>query len=168
MKRFSLFIILSVLLSFTIFAKDESNMFWEKEIDSDGQLFTYYCFKTDEQLLNNLEKLTKTITGISNPLLLPNINSMKTQMVSAEYIQNNYPKIYNLMTNQNSNSSKIEWEDYKYCFLGQALNNEEGVLFLVKKINEKVYFSVTLYSNRGLNWIYTNQFLEIYENSGIN
>ena len=141
-------------------------MYWENEIDNEGQLITYYLLKTDEQLNNNLENFIKTLTGINNPYLMPNLNTIKKQMVSEEYVKKNYPKIYESMkSDNNQNSKKIDWDDYKYCFCGQTLSNNSGFFFLLKRIEDKLYFSFTSYTYGGLNWTYTNQSLDLYEES---
>ena len=165
MKKYFLLIIFS-LFTVSVFAKDESTMYWENEIDNDGQLITYYLLKTDEQLNYNLEDFIKTISGINNSYLMPNINTIKKQMVSEEYLEKNYPKIYKSMNSDNpENSKKINWDDYKYCFYGQALSNDSGLFFLAKRIEEKIYFSLTIYTYNGLNWSYTNQSLDLLESS---
>ena len=165
MKKYVLIILLT-LFTVSLFAKDDSTMYWEKEIDNDGQLITYYLFKTDEQLNYNLENFIETLTGINNSYLMPNINTIKKQMVSEEYLEKNYPKIYKSMKSDNSeNSKKIDWDDYKYFFYGQSLNNNSGIFFLAKRIEEKIYFSITLYMYGGLNWSYTNQSLDLFEAS---
>ncbi len=165
MKKIILLFLLA-LSTVSLFAKDDSTMYWENEIDNDGQLITYYLLKTDEQLNNNLENFIKTITGINNPYLMPNINTIKKQMVSEEYLKKNYPKIYeSIKSDDSENSKKINWDDYKYCFYGQSLNNSSGIFFLAKRFEEKIYFSLTLYTYNGLNWSYTNQSLDLFEAS---
>ena len=66
MKKKIFFLFISMFLPIFLFAKDESTMYWEKEIDVDGQLMTYYFMKTDEQLSNNLEHFIEILTGINN------------------------------------------------------------------------------------------------------
>lgn len=171
MKRTLLFFIF-MIFSFLTFAEDESSMYWEKEIDMNGQLITYYLFKTDEQLLNNIELIIKTITGINNEYFMPNINSIRKQMVSEKYIEKNYPQVYKRFIEQNNDdnseeleSSAIDWDDYKYCFFGFSLGNDVGVLILFKRIDEKVYFSLSIYMFGGLDWNYTNKTLDLFENT---
>ena len=165
MKKYFLVFILT-LFTVSLFAKDESTMYWENEIDNDGQLITYYLLKTDEQLNYNLENFIKTLTGINNSYLMPNMNTIKKQMVSEEYLKKNYPKIYKSMKSDNDNNTKkINWDDYKYCFYGQSLSNNSGIFFLLKRIEDKIYFSLTSYTYGGLNWNYTNQSLDLFEES---
>ena len=167
MKKKYLILFISLLFPILLFAKDESTMYWEKEIDVDGQLMTYYFMKTDEQLSNNLENLIETLTGINNSYLKPNINTIKKQMVSADFLEKKYPNIYRLWIEPNiaddSSENTIDLEDYKYCFFGQPLDNTSGVFFLFKKSEEKVYFSLTVYMYGGLEWYYTNQALDLFE-----
>ena len=167
MKKKIFFSFISMFLPIFLFAKDESTMYWEKEIDVDGQLMTYYFMKTDEQLSNNLENFIEILTGINNSYLKPNFNTIKKQMFSVELLEKKYPNIYRLWIEPNisndSSENAIDWENFKYCFSGQPLNNNSGAFFLFKKIEEKVYFSLTVYMYGGLEWYCTNQTLDLLE-----
>ena len=165
MKKLFCICILTVL-SLSLFANDDSKMYWEKEIDRDGQLITYYLLKTDAQLSNNLEEFIRTITGIRLVSHMPNINTIRKQMVSEEYIEKKYPKLYKYLEGNNSDdSNKIEWDEYKYCFFGQPLTNESGLLLLARRLDDKIYFSIAVYTYGGLDWYYTNQSLDLFEAS---
>ncbi|MDY5764943.1 MAG: hypothetical protein SPK10_09150 [Treponema sp.] len=88
-------------------------------------------------------------------------------MFSVELLEKEYPNIYRLWIEPNisndSSENAIDWENFKYCFSGQPLNNNSGAFFLFKKIEEKVYFSLTVYMYGGLEWYYTNQTLDLLE-----
>ena len=159
-------IAVSVLLPFFIFAKDDATTYWEKEIDMDGQLVTYYLVKTDEQLSYNLEYFIKELTGIESDTFMPNTSLIKKQMVSEEYLKSKHPKIYtHFMENDSSEESKIDWEEYKYCFTGLSYSDELGLVCLLKRNNDKKYFSMAMYMYGGLNWAYTTQILDLIEST---
>ena len=94
------FLLIFSIFNISLFAEDDATMYWENEIDSNGQLFTYYLFKTDEQLLYNLEKLIKNETGIKTDYLMPNISIFTKQMVSEEYLRKKCPKLYKMWFEQ--------------------------------------------------------------------
>ena len=161
------FIFLLLFLPVFIFAKDDVESYWEKETDLEGQLFTYYLVKTDEQLSYNLDLFIKSLTGIKYDFYMPNTSILIRQMVSEEYLKKNCPKVYQrfMENEENSNDNKIEWEKYKYCFTGQAFSDEWGVVCLLKRTDEKKYLSMAMYSDGGANWLYTNQILALFEES---
>lgn len=163
MKKYFLILIFAIF-TVSLFAKDESTMYWENEIDNNGQLFTYYLFKTDEQLSNNLENLIKINTGIKSDYLMPNISTLTKQMVSEEYLQKNCPKLYKMWFKQEGDeNNQIDWEGYKHCFVALPAGNDMGFLMLCKRKEEKAYLSLAMYIYGGLNWTYTNQTLDLFE-----
>lgn len=168
MKK-SLLGLLILLSAINLFAQETSNKYWEKEKDVNGKLITYYFVKTDEQLMNNLSGFITKVTGVNNPYLMPNNNTIKQQMVSLGYIANNYPNMYKKMfeslgSNKQENSEEL-WKDFKYCFWGfSGATNKAGMFVLVNRANEKVYISCTMYMDKGLTWLYTNETLSLMEN----
>ena len=60
-------------------------------------------------------------------------------MFSVELLEKEYPNIYRLWIEPNisndSSENAIDWENFKYCFSGQPLNNNSGAFFLFKKIS---------------------------------
>ena len=161
-KVFSLFLCIFALL-FSLSAEETSKSYWEKEIDVDGQLMTYYFTKTDEGLEDNILYFIKSISGITNQFLLPNTVTMRKQMVSEEYLEKNFPNLYKTMFHLERNDTGLDWSEYNYCFSGMSLSSRETMFVLFKKLNDKIYFSLTVTEDGGFKWLYTNQTLEIMD-----
>ena len=63
MKRFAVALMM-VFMTMFVFStpldiEEDSNVYWEFEKDVNGQLITYYMFKTDRQFYGNLEFFIK-------------------------------------------------------------------------------------------------------------
>ena len=164
-----LFISLLLSISFVLFAKNEEPQYEEIEIDVNGELLTYYFFKTEEQLDNSINTLIKKIANIRYDFYMPSINTLKTQMVSGEYLEKNSPKFYkafvldNLNNDNGNNTPIIDFTNYKYCLCGQVMDNQTGILLLLKNVGEKAYLSMAIYMYSGMEWYYTKQALEFIE-----
>ena len=161
-----LFISLLLSITFVLFAQNNSSQYEEIEAESDGMLLTYYFFRTEEQLDNNINDIIQKITTIRYTTFKPNINLMKKHMVSIEYVEKNYPKFYKLYKNQVADdSSSFRHKDYEYALFGRAIDTNNGLLFLFRKVNGKVYFSISIYLLGGGLWYYTDQTLSLLETS---
>ena len=100
---------------------------------------------------------------------MPSVNTLKTQMVSGEYLEKNSPSFYknfvlnNLNNNNGDNNPILDFTNYKYCLCGQAMDNQTGFLILMKKVGEKAYLSMAIYMYSGMEWYYTKQALQLLE-----
>lgn len=169
MKRFAVALMM-VFMTMFVFStpldiEEDSNVYWEFEKDVNGQLITYYMFKTDRQFYGNLEFFIKENMNIEYDHCMPNINSFTKNMVSEEFLMNNYPKLYNRWYGDESKKDKVPWNDYKYLLTFMPEENRMSLLMLCKRIDDKTYLSFAMSLHGGLSWIYTNQVLKIMEES---
>ncbi len=148
--------IILFLCTFSLFAQETDNTYWYKEIDVDGMLLTYYFCKTDAQFDNTFKDIVKDQLGIVS-YQEPNWNSIKSGLVSREYIKKNFPKLYKSISDNN----KVNWDNYKYCWCIQNIN---GMYFIsvVKRINDTVYMSLSAMYGY-YQWAYTLETLEAFE-----
>ena len=147
------------LCTFSFFAQETDNKYWYKEIDVDGRLLTYYFCKTDAQFDNTFKHIVNEQLVITYSFIEPNWNSIKSGLVSIEYIKKNFPKFYNCMAD-NIADGIVKYGDYKYCW---CIQNICGTPFIsvAKMINGTVYMSLSMY--RHYQWVYTLETLELFE-----
>ena len=159
MKKVLMGLVLSLLMTFGVFAQETDNTYWYKEIDVDGRLLTYYFCKTDAQFDNTFKDIVKDQLGIVS-YQEPNWNSIKSEFVSIEYIKKNFPKFYNCIAD-NIAEIIVKYSDYKYCW---CIQNICGTPFIsvAKRINGTVYISLSMYGH--YQWVYTLETLELFEN----
>ena len=159
MKKVLMGLVLSLLMTFGVFAQETDNTYWYKEIDVDGRLLTYYFCKTDAQFDNTFKDIVKDQLGIVS-YQEPNWNSIKSEFVSIEYIKKNFPKFYNCIAD-NIAEIIVKYSDYKYCW---CIQNICGTPFIsvAKMINGTVYISLSMYEH--YQWVYTLETLELFEN----
>ena len=157
MKKILMGIVLS-LCTFSLFAQEADNTYWYNEADVDGRLLTYYFCKTDAQFDNTFKSVVKEQLGIDYNE--PNWNSIKSGLVSIEYIKKNFPKLYSCMTD-NIAEYIVKYSDYKYCW---CIQNICGMSFIsvAKMINGTVYISLSIMYGY-YQWAYTLETLELFE-----
>ena len=151
--------IILFLCTFSLFAQETDNTYWYKEIDVDvdGRLLTYYFCKTDAQFDNTFKDIVKEQLGITYSSREPNWNSIKSGLVSIEYIKKNFPKIHKSIADNNT----INWDNYKYCW---CIQNICGMYFInvAKRINGTVYMSLNAMYGY-YQWAYTSEMLAAFE-----
>ena len=155
MKKLLMALVLSLMVV-GIFAQETDNTYWYREIDVNGKLITYYFFKTDAQFDNTFKDIVKDQLGIVS-YQEPNWNSIKSELISIEYIKKNFPKLYKSIADNNI----VNWDNYKYCW---CIQNIYGVYFINvgKRVNGTVYMSLsTMYGY--YQWTYTLETLEAFE-----
>ena len=156
MKKILMGIFLSLMMTFGLFTQETDNTYWYKEIDVDGKLITYYFCKTDAQFDNTFKDIVKEQLGIVS-YQEPNWNSIKSELISREYIKKNFPKLYKSIADNNT----INWDNYKYCW---CIQNICGMYFInvAKRINGTVYMSLSAMYGY-YQWAYTLETLEAFE-----
>ena len=155
MKKLLMALVLSLMVV-GIFAQETDNTYWYREIDVNGKLITYYFCKTDAQFDNTFKDIVKDQLGIVS-YQEPNWNSIKSELISIEYIKKNFPKLYKSIADNNI----VNWDNYKYCW---CIQNICGVYFINvgKRVNGTVYMSLsTMYGY--YQWTYTLETLEAFE-----
>ena len=125
MKKVLTILLLSLIMTVGMFTEETDNEYWYNEADVDGRLLTYYFCKTDAQFDNIFKHIVNEQLGITYSFREPNWNSIKSGLVSIEYIKKNFPKFYNCMADNNT----INWDNYKYStndgLLTKYCNNTE-------------------------------------------
>ena len=139
MKKILMGIIL-FLCTFSLFAQETDNMYWDKEIDVDGRLLTYYFCKTDAQFDNTFKSVVKEQLRIDYNE--PNWSSIKSGWASGEYIKKNFPKFYNCMVDDLADNI-VKYSDYKYCWCIQNIN-DMYFIEVATRINDTVYTSLIM------------------------
>ena len=155
MKKLLMALVLSLMVV-GIFAQETDNTYWYREIDVNGKLITYYFCKTDAQFDNTFKDIVKDQLGIVS-YQEPNWNSIKSELISIEYIKKNFPKLYKSIADNNI----VNWDNYKYCW---CIQNIYGMYFINvgKRVNGTVYMSLsTMYGY--YQWTYTLETLEAFE-----
>ena len=160
MKKILMGIVLS-LFTFSLFAQEANNMYWDKEIDVDGKLLTYYFCKTDAQFDNTFKDIVKDQLGITYSSREPNWNTIKSSLVSIEYIKKNFPKFYNCMIDDLVDNME-KYSDYKYCWCIQNIN-DTYFIEVATRINGTVYTSLSVMHGY-YQWKYTLEILYALEN----
>lgn len=157
MKKILMGIFLSLMMTFGLFTQETDNTYWYKEIDVDGKLITYYFCKTDAQFDNTFKDIVKDQLGIIYSSREPNWNSIKSELISIEYIKKNFPKLYKSIADNNT----INWDNYKYCW---CIQNICGMYFINvgKRVNGTVYMSLSAMYGY-YQWAYTLETLEAFE-----
>ena len=161
MKKVLTILLLSLIMTVGMFTEETDNEYWYKEIDVDGRLLTYYFCKTDAQFDNTFKYIVNEQLGITYSFKEPNWNSIKSGLVSIEYIKKNFPKFYNFMAD-NIAESIVKYSDYKYCW---CIQNICGTPFInvAERINGTVYISLSIMYGH-YQWTYTLETLELFEN----
>ena len=155
MKKLLMGLVLGLMVV-GIFAQETDNTYWYREIDVNGKLITYYFCKTDAQFDNTFKDIVKDQLGIVS-YQEPNWNSIKSELISIEYIKKNFPKLYKSIADNNI----VNWDNYKYCW---CIQNIYGMYFINvgKRVNGTVYMSLsTMYGY--YQWTYTLETLEAFE-----
>lgn len=157
MKKILMGLVLSLMMTFGMFAQETDNTYWYKEIDVYGKLITYYFCKTDTQFDNTFKDIVNEQLGITYSFREPNWNYIKSGLVSIEYIKKNFPKLKCIADN-----NTINWDNYKYCW---CIQNIYGVSFIkvAKRINGTVYMSLSAMYDGYYQWVYTLETLELFE-----
>ena len=148
-------VLILFLCTFSLFAQEADNMYWHNEIDVDGRLLTYYFCKTDAQFDNTFKSVVKEQLKIKYHE--PNWNTIKSSLVSVEYIKKNFPKFYKGMSDDNI----VNLDNYKYYW---CIQNIDG-MYLVNvatRINGTVYMSISIMYGY-YQWAYTLEALELFE-----
>ena len=162
MKKILMVLVL-FLCTFSLFAQETDNTYWYREIDVNGKLITYYFCKTDAQFDNTFKDIVKDQLGIVS-YQEPNWNSIKSELISIEYIKKNFPKLYKSIADNNIvnwDNNIVNWDNYKYCW---CIQNIYGMYFINvgKRVNGTVYMSLsTMYGY--YQWTYTLETLEAFE-----
>lgn len=146
------------LCTFSFFAQETDNTYWNKEIDVDGKFITYYFCKTDAQFDNTFKDIVKDQLGITYSFREPNWNYIKDSLVSGEYIKKNFPKFYKYMTDDNN---IVNWDNYKYCWCIQNVDSMY-LVNVITRINDVVYMSLSIMYGY-YQWAYTLEVLELFE-----
>ncbi len=166
-----------LLIGVCTFAEDEVQHYETIESHVNGQTITAYLFKSDEQLDKSLDPIIKNTTDINSDSFMPNIKTIKEQIVSLDYIKSNYPKIYESLelrtfeilqeTAKTINASSLyNAFGYKYFLYFSPIDNDNalgGLILLLKTDDEQINLSLTLYLLNGSIWYYTNQTLGLIE-----
>ena len=170
MKKVLTILLLSLIMTVGMFTEETDNEYWYNEADVDGRLLTYYFCKTDAQFDNTFKHIVNEQLGITYSFREPNWNSIKSGLVSIEYIKKNFPKFYfsrtiitsiiNCMADDIAESIE-KYSDYKYCW---CIQNICGTPFInvAEMINGTVYMSLSVY--RHYQWVYTLETLAALEN----
>ena len=159
MKKILMGLVLSLMMTFGMFAQETDNTYWYKEIDVDGKLITCYFCKTDAQFDNTFKDIVKDQLGITYSFREPNWNYIKDSLVSGEYIKKNFPKFYNYM-------SIVNLDNYKYYWCIQNVD-DMYLVNVAKRINDTVYMSISIMHGY-YQWVYTLKALELFESDLIN
>ena len=162
MKKVLTILLLSLIMTVGMFTEETDNEYWYNEADVDGRLLTYYFCKTDAQFDNTFKHIVNEQLGITYSFKEPNWNSIKSGLVSIEYIKKNFPKFYSCMADNNT----INWDNYKYCW---CIQNICGMPFInvAERINGTVYISLSIMYGH-YQWTYTLETLELFESYLIN
>ena len=157
MKKILVIVLSLFLCTFSLFAQETDNTYWYKEIDAGGRLLTYYFCKTDAQFDNTFKYIVKDQLGIKYSSQEPNWNSIKSGLVSEEYIKKNFPKLYK----STPDNITINWDNYKYRW---CIQNICGMYLIgvAKSINDTVYMSFSAMYGY-YQWAYTLETLEAFE-----
>ena len=160
MKKVLTILLLSLIMTVSMFAEEADNEYWYNEVDVDGRLLTYYFCKTDAQFDNTFKHIVNEQLGITYSFREPNWNSIKSGLVSIEYIKKNFPKLYNCMAD-NIAESTVKYSGYKYYWY---IQNICGTTFInvAKIINGTVYISLSIMYGH-YQWVYTLETLELFE-----
>ena len=158
MKKILMGIVL-FLCTFSLFAQEADNMYWDNEADVDGRLLTYYFCKTDAQFDNTFKSVVKEQLKIDYNE--PNWNTIKSGWVSIEYIKKNFPKFYNCMIDDLVDNM-VKYSDYKYCWCIQNINDTYFIK-VATRINGTVYTSLSIMYGY-YQWTYTLEILYALEN----
>lgn len=158
MKKILTILLLSLMMTFGMFAQETDNTYWYKEIDVDGRLLTCYFCKTDAQFDNTFKDIVNEQLGITYSFREPNWSSIKDSLVSGEYIKKNFPKFYKFMTDDNN---IVNLDNYKYCW---CIQNIDGIYLVnvAKRINDIAYMSISIMYGY-YQWAYTLEALELFE-----
>ena len=159
MKRIIIGLVL-FLCTFSLFAQETDNTYWYKEVDLGGRLLTCYFCKTDAQFDNTFKDIVNEQLGITYSFREPNWNSIKSGLVSIEYIKKNFQKFYNCMVD-GLVDNMVKYSDYKYCWCIQNIND----MYFIKvatRINGTVYISLSIMYGY-YQWAYTLETLEKIE-----
>lgn len=157
MRKIALMITMMLFMVVAVFAQETNSTYWQREVDVNGSLITYYMCKTDAQFNNTFKYLVKEQLGIQYSFEEPNWNSIQNGWISKEGIRKNFPKYYRNI----EGDSVLNWDNYKYCWCIQNIN---GMYFisLAKRVNDTVYVTFTVkygYSQ----WAYTWEALTAFE-----
>ena len=87
MKKVLTILLLSLIMTVGMFTEETDNEYWYNEADVDGRLLTYYFCKTDAQFDNTFKDIVNEQLGITYTFREPNWNSIKSGLVSIEYIK---------------------------------------------------------------------------------
>ena len=160
MKKVLTILLLSLIMTVGMFTEETDNTYWYKEIDVDGRLLTCYFCKTDAQFDNTFKHIVNEQLGITYSFEEPNWSSIKSGLVSIEYIKKNFPKIYKGITDDIAEII-VKYSDYKYHW---CIQNICGTPFIIvaKKINGTVYMSFSIMYGY-YQWAYTLEMLELFE-----
>ena len=160
MKKALTILLLSLMMAVGVFAQETDNAYWYKEIDVDGRFLTYYFCKTDAQFDNTFKDIVNEQLGITYSFREPNWNSIKSGLVSIEYIKKNFPKFYNCMAD-NIAENIVKYSDYKYYW---CIQNVDGMYLVnvITRINDIVYMSISIMYGY-YQWTYTLEALELFE-----
>ena len=158
MKKALTILLLSLMMAVGMFAQEADNTYWCNEADVDGRLLTFYFCKTDAQFDNTFKSVVKDKLGITYSFREPNWNSIKSGLVSIEYIKKNFPKFYKFMTDDNN---IVNLDNYKYYW---CIQNVDGMYLVnvAKRINDIVYMSISIMYGY-YQWTYTLEALELFE-----
>lgn len=159
MKKISCLMILLFCILVGLFASETDNTYWYTEVDVNRNLITYYMCKTDTQFNNIFKDLVKEQLGIQYSFEEPNWSSVQSGWISMEGIKKKFPKFYKTITL----NSKVNWDNYKYCWTIIS-NNGTYMVLLCKRVNNTVYMTFNMIYGFYL-WAYTSEVLTTFENA---
>ena len=151
-------VLILFLCTFSLFAQEPDNMYRYSEADVDGRLLTYYFCKTDAQFDNTFKSVVKEQLRIGYNE--SNWNTIKSSLVSVEYIKKNFPKFYKNMAD-NIVDNIVKHSDYKYCWCIQNIN-DTYFIEVATRINDIVYMSISIMYGY-YQWAYTLEILDALE-----
>lgn len=167
MKKIIIFLLLIFCVS-NIYTQPKKS-YYQFEIDNGGALQQFYAVKNDKHLEDNFYYIIQDSLGLDE-YCAPRLATIKNSFVSFEYIEKNYPLVYERFCfNPDTDDSDVsdslakKLKKCTYFYTGGALNYNEGCAIFFKIIEDNMYLSMCMYSLGGLRWMYTKDMMEYLE-----
>ena len=162
-KRCISFVLVFILILFSVFADEKRPDYLKLTTDIDGELVDYYCVRDEKALDKNFRMIVNDLTGQYTNI--PSLTYLKKSMISEKYIKKYYPKYYNKYYKKNkSNSDGINYKDgYDYICEGTIHGSGLSAFQIDYKYESEEYFSLAMYYEG--EWYYTKELLYMFENS---
>lgn len=163
MKKLFVTIFILIFSLGIICAEEDETSYWYNEVDYEGILTTEYYVKTEAQLANNFKMFVNKSTGLE---CIPNLQKIKSSMVSCEYLKKNYPHFSKVFFEATTEESINEYNSdgrFLYYYYSDDYDEDDGLITLVKYLNKKAYISFCRFEDKGKKWIYNKEFLDLAE-----